>query len=332
MLRLILYRKAEGFRPYSVRMFSPQGATDPRKSFVNEFDHVDDPRKFGDAKPPVPVHGDHDLVKSKSKKLGWGMYTYTPYASVMEPTFPERPDLSQGHLAVGAKVTRTDVWNNPGEPAMVSISRFSPDNFRPVGYAENANVPDSSNVTGYMDFRHNRLPVGHADRRPFYYFCTAMFGVVGAVLVRGTVTKIVHLLWPNRGVTAAGVVDVDLSPIQPGDNVIIKFRGKPVFVRRRTTDMINAAETDDAVVSTMRDPQKDIERVKRKEWLVTLGVCTHLGCIPYANEGMYGGYFCPCHGSHYDHSGRIRFGPAPYNMEVPDYLFVDDNTIRLGVK
>ena len=314
-------------------MFTPVEYPLPKTDgFLNEFEHVDDPAMFPSPKPIKPVHDDKDLVASKSKKLGWGGRSYTPYALIMEPPLPEKPDLSRGELASGAKVTRTDVWKVEGEPAMSSIARFSPDNFRPVGYAENANVPDSANVTGYMDYRHNRLPPGHADRRPFYYFCTAMFGAFGACLVRGTVTKMVHLMWPNRGVVAAGVVDVDLSAIQPGDNVIVKFRGKPVFVRRRTEEMVRLAEKDDAVVATMRHPQKDVERVKRKEWLVTLGVCTHLGCIPFANEGMYSGYFCPCHGSHYDHSGRIRFGPAPFNLEVPDYSFVDDSTIRLGAK
>ena len=299
---------------------------------MNSFDQLADPSKFASPKALKPAHDDHDLVASPSKDIGWGFKAYSPYSLVMEPTLPSRPDLSKGELAAGAKVSRTDVWNKVGEPAIESISRFSPDNFRPVGYAENANVPDSSNVQGYMDYRHNRLPTSHADRRPFYYFCTATFGAVGACLIRGTVTKMIHLMWPNRGVVAAGIVDVDLSAVQPGDNVVVKFRGKPVFVRRRTDEMIRLAEKDDEVVSTMRDPEKDVERVKRKEWLVTLGVCTHLGCIPYPNEGMYGGYFCPCHGSHYDHSGRIRFGPAPYNMEIPDYMFVDDNTIRLGVK
>ena len=328
---LIRVSQVRSFRPYNVRMFAPADIH-PSEKYVNEFDHVTDPSKFPSPTALPPPLSEESLVPSKARKLGWGFKSYAPYHLVSESAFPREADLSKGELAAGAKVERTEIWKSDKEPAIVSISKFSPDNFRAVGYAENANVPDSANVTGYMDFRHNRLPTTHADRRPFYYFTTAMFGVMGACLVRGTVTKMVHLLWPNRGVVAAGIVDVDLSAVQPGDNVVVKFRGKPVFVRRRTEEMIRLAEKDDAVVATMRHPEKDVERVKRKEWLVTLGVCTHLGCIPYPNEGMYGGYFCPCHGSHYDHSGRIRFGPAPFNMEIPDYLFVDDNTIRLGVK
>ena len=314
------------YRPYNVRMFAPM-ETHPSEKYVNEFDHIADPSQF----PPLQQSTEHQEY-SKSRALGWGFKSYMPYHLISETAYPRKPDLTKGELAVGFQRERTDVWKSPNEPSIVSISRFNPDNFRPVGYAENVPSPDSANVEGYMDYRHNRLPPGHADRRPFYYFTTAMFGVFAACMLRGTVVKVVHLLWPNRGVTAAGVVDVDLSAIREGDNVVVKFRGKPVFVRRRTEEMIALAEKDDSVVATMRDPQKDVERVKRREWLITVGVCTHLGCIPAPNEGMYGGYFCPCHGSHYDHSGRIRFGPAPLNMEIPDYLFVDDSTIRLGVK
>jgi ubiquinol-cytochrome c reductase iron-sulfur subunit len=329
---MLVRTRGNWFRPYNVRMWSPSDDLVPKESFLNVFEHKKNPAEFESVKPLKPVGEHEDLVPSASKHLGWGLKSYTPYNLISSSAYPTEPNLAAGEILVGSKLERNTTWNTPGQSSLEAIAGFSPDNFRPVGYAENANVPDSSNVTGYMDFRHNRLPIGHADRRPFYYFTTALFATFAGVLVRGTVVKMVHLLWPNRGVVAAGIVDVDLSNIQSGDNVVVKFRGKPVFVRRRTDEMIRLAEKDDSVVSTMRDPEKDVERVKRKEWLVTLGVCTHLGCIPFPNEGMYGGYFCPCHGSHYDHSGRIRFGPAPFNMEIPDYMFVDDNTIRLGIK
>ncbi|KAG8892510.1 hypothetical protein FRB99_002041, partial [Tulasnella sp. 403] len=112
-------------------------------------------------------------------------------------------------------------------------------------------------------------------------------------------------------------------------NVIIKWRGKPVFIRHRTPDEIEEANGVD--VKSLRDPQTDESRVKKPEWLVMLGVCTHLGCVPIGESGDYGGWFCPCHGSHYDISGRIRQGPAPTNLEVPEYSFDEAaNKIIIG--
>ncbi len=106
--------------------------------------------------------------------------------------------------------------------------------------------------------------------------------------------------------------------------MVVKWRGKPLFVRHRSKAEIDAARSVD--VGTLRHAQHDDARVQIPQWLVVLGVCTHLGCVPIANEGEYGGYFCPCHGSHYDTSGRIRKGPAPLNLEVPPYQFLEGNT------
>ena len=110
--------------------------------------------------------------------------------------------------------------------------------------------------------------------------------------------------------------------------VIIKWRGKPVFVRHRTADEIKDAESFDW--HTLRDPQPDEDRVKKPEWLIMLGVCTHLGCVPIGEAGDYGGWFCPCHGSHYDVSGRVRKGPAPLNLEVPAYDFPEEDKVLIG--
>ena len=106
------------------------------------------------------------------------------------------------------------------------------------------------------------------------------------------------------------------------------WRGKPVFIRRRTQEEINKAL--DVNLSELKDPEDDAKRTKKPEWLVMIGVCTHLGCVPLGNKGDYNGWFCPCHGSHYDTSGRIRKGPAPTNLEIPKYEFVDNNTIKIG--
>jgi ubiquinol-cytochrome c reductase iron-sulfur subunit len=124
-------------------------------------------------------------------------------------------------------------------------------------------------------------------------------------------------------VLAMASLEVDLSGIEEGQTVTVKWRGKPVFIRHRTTDEIQEAEGTD--ITGFRDPQTDAERVVDPKYLVVIGVCTHLGCVPIAGAGDYNGWFCPCHGTHYDVSGRIRKGPAPYNLEVPEYRFLDDD-------
>ena len=135
---------------------------------------------------------------------------------------------------------------------------------------------------------------------------------------------------PDRAQQALATTEVDISQVEPGKSITVLWRGKPVFLKRRTKEEINEARS--VALSELPDPQKDEDRVKdgKEEWLVMLGVCTHLGCVPLSNKGDYNGWFCPCHGSHYDVSGRIRKGPAPTNMEIPKYEFVDNNTIKIG--
>ncbi|PKX97342.1 ubiquinol--cytochrome-c reductase catalytic subunit RIP1 [Aspergillus novofumigatus IBT 16806] len=132
----------------------------------------------------------------------------------------------------------------------------------------------------------------------------------------------------SADVLAQAKVEIGLASIPEGKNVIIKWRGKPVFIRHRTQDEIQEAQQYDW--KTLRDPQPDEDRVQKPEWLVMLGVCTHLGCVPIGESGDYGGWFCPCHGSHYDISGRVRKGPAPLNLEVPQYSFPDESTLVIG--
>ena len=127
--------------------------------------------------------------------------------------------------------------------------------------------------------------------------------------------------------------DRDISAIEEGQSITIKWRGKPVFIKKRTKEEIDAAKMVQA--SDLRDPQDDADRVQKEEWLVLVGVCTHLGCVPLGQKvsdmkGEYDGWYCPCHGSHYDTSGRIRKGPAPKNLDVPPYSFLNDNTIKIG--
>jgi ubiquinol-cytochrome c reductase iron-sulfur subunit len=130
-------------------------------------------------------------------------------------------------------------------------------------------------------------------------------------------------------VQALASTEVDVSSVQEGSSITVLWRGKPVFIKKRTPEEIQEARTVN--LQDLKDPQEDKDRVKKDEWLVTVGVCTHLGCVPLANKGDYkGGWFCPCHGSHYDTSGRVRKGPAPTNLEIPEYEFINDNLIKIG--
>ena len=154
-------------------------------------------------------------------------------------------------------------------------------------------------------------------------------GAVGAVGVGSVAWPFIHQMNPDASTIAAGAaIDVDLSAIPEGSSVTVKWRGKPIFVRHRTPKEIK--EAADVALAQLPDPQADAQRVKKPEWLVVIGVCTHLGCIPLGNQGEYDGWFCPCHGSAYDTSGRIRKGPAPKNLEVPNYAFASDTKLTIG--
>jgi len=154
-------------------------------------------------------------------------------------------------------------------------------------------------------------------------------GIISASAAKSSVSEFLQSMAASADVLALAKVEVDLSTIPEGKNVVIKWRGKPVFIRHRTTDEIEEARSVDW--KSFRDPQSDELRVKKPEWLVMLGVCTHLGCVPIGEAGDFGGWFCPCHGSHYDISGRARKGPAPLNLEIPAYEFSDtDDKLVIG--
>ena len=133
---------------------------------------------------------------------------------------------------------------------------------------------------------------------------------------------------PDASERALASTEVDISGIERGQSITVLWRGKPVFIKRRTEEEIQKARQVD--LKELPDPEKDEDRAKNPEWLVMLGMCTHLGCVPLGNKGEYEGWFCPCHGSHYDTSGRIRKGPAPTNLEIPKYEFISDSTIKIG--
>ncbi|KAA8532282.1 hypothetical protein F0562_032315 [Nyssa sinensis] len=180
----------------------------------------------------------------------------------------------------------------------------------------------------YDEHNHERYPPGDPSKRAFAYFVLTGGRFVYASLIRLLILKFVLSMSASKDVLALASLEVDLSSIEPGSTVTVKWRGKPVFIRRRTKEDIKLANSVD--IGSLRDPQEDSVRVKNPEWLVVVGVCTHLGCIPLPNAGDFGGWFCPCHGSHYDISGRIRKGPAPYNLEVPTYSFLEESKLLIG--
>jgi len=162
-------------------------------------------------------------------------------------------------------------------------------------------------------------------RRDFIFTASYTLGAVG---VGTAVWPLIDQMNPDASVKALSSTEVDLSSVQPGQSITVLWRGEPVFIKRRTEEEIAKAKQVD--LKELKHPEKDEDRAKNPEWLVMLGICTHLGCVPLGNKGEYGGWFCPCHGSHYDTSGRIRKGPAPTNLEIPKYEFVDNNTIKIG--
>ncbi|GGE01854.1 ubiquinol-cytochrome c reductase iron-sulfur subunit [Polymorphobacter glacialis] len=176
------------------------------------------------------------------------------------------------------------------------------------------------------------LPPDGERRRDFLYVATGAFAAVGAAAF---VWPMINQMNPSADVRAMASIDLDLASVEPGQAIKVSWRGKPVFARQLTPAEIQQANAVN--VSTLRDPQTLAERTKpgSEKWLITLGVCTHLGCVPLGAgqgevRGDFGGYFCPCHGSHYDTAARIRKGPAPKNLEVPQYAFKTPTSVTIG--
>lgn len=167
-------------------------------------------------------------------------------------------------------------------------------------------------------------------RRDFLYLFAGGMGAVGTA---AAIWPLIDSMNPSADIRALSQIEVDLSPMELGQRITVVWQGRPVFIDRRTVDRIAVARADDS--ADLRDPETDGARVQRDEWLIVVGICTHLGCVPLGQRsgdplGQWGGWFCPCHGSHYDTSGRIRKGPAPTNLAVPDYRFLDDSRVIVG--
>lgn len=181
---------------------------------------------------------------------------------------------------------------------------------------------------------------GEPTRRDFLYLTTGMAGAVGAVAVAW---PFIDQMRPDASTLAMASIEVDVTAVEPGMSLTVKWRGKPVFIRNRTEKEIEEAKA--VALSDLKDPvarnanlaadaeATDIARTAgegKENWLVMIGVCTHLGCVPLGESGEYGGWFCPCHGSVYDTAGRIRKGPAPENMAIPTFSFVSDTVVKVG--
>lgn len=272
-------------------------------------------------------------------------------ASVIHRALLAARSHSSSSTAQKAAMTHGGILNNNNTVAHAKNDEREQQNVGRRGYASDAAVSTSgSNGNGsmvpvnsgailnalktpnsepnYAQENHRVDKIGDPDKRAFTYFVLTGGRMIYASAIRLAVLKFLISMSATADVLAMASLEVDLSKIQPGTTTTVKWRGKPVFIRRRTADEI--AKENAVDMGELRDKQADADRTQIPEWLVVVGVCTHLGCVPIANAGDYNGWFCPCHGSHYDASGRIRKGPAPENLEVPEYSFQDETTMIVG--
>ncbi len=173
---------------------------------------------------------------------------------------------------------------------------------------------------------------GAPSRRHFLYLGTAAMGAAG---LGAAAWPFIDSMNPASDTLALATIEVNIASVQPGQMIVAAWQGKPVFIRRRTPEEIKAAQ--DVDITTLRDAEADSARVQKPEWLILIGVCTHLGCVPmfdgnalHLGDGGFGGWFCSCHGSQFDTAGRIRKGPAPRNLSVPRYVFLSEAVIKIG--
>ncbi len=186
-------------------------------------------------------------------------------------------------------------------------------------------------MSATQNYQSNTSAPKEIERRDFLVISGEIFAAIGAAAL---MWPFIDSLNPSANIRALASVEVDLAPIKVAQRITVMWQGRPVFIVRRTAKEIADARSDDQNPNLI-DPQKDVERVQQPEWLIVIGVCTHLGCIPQGQKlsdphGKYGGWFCACHGSIYDTSGRVRRGPAPKNLIVPPYQFMENGMVRIG--
>jgi ubiquinol-cytochrome c reductase iron-sulfur subunit len=206
---------------------------------------------------------------------------------------------------------------------------FSARLLRPYGYCvhDGATLFDSQHGTPeFGDIMAASTTADEPTRRDFLFIAT---GAMSAAAAGFVAWPLIDQMSPDATTLAAASTEVDIANIAEGQIVTVKWRGKPIFISHRTPKEIETARA--VALSELRDPASDESRVQKPEWLVAIGICTHLGCVPLKNDGPFeGGYFCPCHGSVYDSCGRIRQGPAPYNLALPPYQFASDTKLTIG--
>jgi len=233
--------------------------------------------------------------------------------------------MSSAVRATASRVIRT---LRPAAPASTAIQARNLSSDAAETYKSPFAGATAHRTTKIPDFSKYKSSTSTRGNQVFSYFMVGTMGALTAAGAKATVQDFLVNMSASADVLAMAKVEVDLSAIPEGKNLIIKWRGKPVFIRHRTPDEIE--EANKVKIESLRDPQADSDRVKNPEWLVMLGICTHLGCVPIGEAGDFGGWFCPCHGSHYDISGRIRRGPAPLNLEIPQYDFPEDGKLIIG--
>jgi len=194
--------------------------------------------------------------------------------------------------------------------------------FPDLGYYRTKPVP--ADATDFID---KQIEAKELKKAKFYTLNAALVSST-VWFAANVVCKCVNVLNPSQDILALATVELELDQMAVGESGVFVWRGKPIFVKHRTPTDIKREES--VAVSELRHPQADAERVVDPNWLVVIGICTHLGCVPIDNAGEFHGYYCPCHGSHYDASGRIRKGPAPLNLEVPPYSFTNPTTVLIG--
>jgi len=242
------------------------------------------------------------------------------------PTLPTLRTLSSSSLLP------SQIDNNHNNHIIKSLNKPSITarhlSTRPGGAEGGAEDLDS---LGSVDhgFSSDRLdPLADPEKRAFTYFLLGSARFAYASTARVILVKFVSSMSASADVLALASAEFELGDIPEGGTITVKWRGKPIFIKNRTDEEIADAQGVD--MGSLRDKEADAERVQQDKWLIVLGICTHLGCVPISNAGDYGGWFCPCHGSHYDVSGRIRMGPAPLNLEIPPYKFLSDEKIIIG--
>ncbi|XP_024390418.1 cytochrome b-c1 complex subunit Rieske-4, mitochondrial isoform X1 [Physcomitrium patens] len=249
------------------------------------------------------------------------------FASPRLHTSVERHDW----IAKGRPETRLhlELWFKPNTGQVIftrGLSHdISPSRDLPATVAA---LKNPTNQITYDESCMDRHPQGDPSKRAFSYFILTIGRCMLAAGLRLFACKVILSMSASKDVLAMASLEMDVSSIAAGNTVTVKWRGKPVFVRNRTEADIKLANS--VSLSELRDPETDEARATNPTYLIVVGVCTHLGCVPLPGAGDYGGWFCPCHGSHYDISGRIRKGPAPRNLEVPKYAWINDTRVVIG--